>query len=93
LELIDTFAESSKQSIEQIATALAANDIATVQRAAHSLKGASGSIGATTSRMLAAELEDAAKNNNTAQVALLFEALRSEIARANEYMHDKLSAA
>jgi len=93
LELIDAFATSSKQSLVQIQTALAVNDIAAIQRAAHSLKGAAGSIGAMTSRLLAANLEDAAKNNNTAQAALLFEALRHEIARANEYLHDKLDAA
>jgi len=93
IELVSTFAESSKESIEQIAMALATNDLGAVQRAAHSLKGATGSMGATTSRLLAAELEDAAKNNHASEAALLFDALRHEITRANEFMHDKLAAA
>jgi HPt (histidine-containing phosphotransfer) domain-containing protein len=93
IELVATFADSSNEAIAQIAAALASNDIAAVQRAAHSLKGATGSMGAMTSNRLAADLEDAAKNGNASKAALLFDALRSEIARANEYMHDKLVAA
>jgi CheY-like chemotaxis protein len=93
IELVATFADSSNEAIAQIAAALASNDIAAVQRAAHSLKGATGSMGALTSNQLAAELEEAAKSGNASKATLLFDALRNEIARANEYMHDKLAAA
>jgi CheY-like chemotaxis protein/HPt (histidine-containing phosphotransfer) domain-containing protein len=93
LELAGTFAQSSSQAIERIESALASNDIAGVQRAAHSIKGAAGSIGAVTSRTLAANLEDAARTNDAAKASLLFAALKNEIARANEYLHDKLDAA
>jgi CheY-like chemotaxis protein/HPt (histidine-containing phosphotransfer) domain-containing protein len=93
IELVTTFADSSNQAIAQITAALASNDNAAVQLAAHSLKGASGSMGAMTAHKLAADLEDAAKNGNASKATLLFEALRNEIARANEYMQDKLAAA
>jgi HPt (histidine-containing phosphotransfer) domain-containing protein len=92
-ELVATFAGSSNEAIAQIAAALAANDIAAVQRAAHSLKGATGSMGAMISHKLAADLEEAAKGGNISKSELLFDALRNEIARANEYMHEKLAAA
>jgi len=93
LELADTFAQSSRQAIERIESALVANDVAAVQRAAHSIKGAAGSIGAATSRALAANLEDAAKTNDVAKAALLFTALKHEVRRANDYLHEKLDAA
>jgi two-component system, sensor histidine kinase and response regulator len=93
LELADTFAQSSRQAIERIESALASNDIAAVQRAAHSIKGAAGSIGAVTSRTLAANLEDAAKANDAAKATLLFTALKNEVRRANEFLHEKLDAA
>ena len=93
LELADTFAQSSRQAIERIESALASNDIAGVQRAAHSIKGAAGSIGAVTSRTLAANLEDAARASDAGKAALLFAALKNEVARANEYLHDRLDAA
>jgi PAS domain S-box-containing protein len=93
LELINTFAGSSKLSLTQIEAALASQDLPAVQRAAHSLKGAAGSLGATTARLLAANLEAAAKSGNRSEAALIFEALRLEVARANDYMHDKVDAA
>lgn len=92
-ELVETYAASSQESIEQIAAALAANDIGAVQRAAHSLKGASGSMGVLTAHAIAADLEETAKSGNASKAELLFAALRSEVARANEYMHEKLDAA
>ncbi|HYM34232.1 MAG TPA: response regulator, partial [Steroidobacteraceae bacterium] len=93
MELVNAFASSSSDALRQIETALVGNDLSAVQRAAHSLKGASASIGAMTTRMLAANLEMAAKENRASEVALLFEALRSEVKRANEFMQQKLAAA
>jgi HPt (histidine-containing phosphotransfer) domain-containing protein len=92
-ELIGTFETSSEQSLQQIQAALASNDLAAAQRAAHSLKGAAGSIGAMIARGVAADLEDAAKDGDSGKAALLLDALRGEIARANEYLHRKLEAA
>jgi PAS domain S-box-containing protein len=92
-ELISTFTESSVQSLQQIESALASNDLDLAGRAAHSLKGASGSIGANLVRDVAAELENTSKQGDGSKAALLLESLRSEVARANEYLHRKLEAA
>ena len=89
-ELINTFVGSSKQSLSQIESALAVQDLSAAQRAAHSLKGAAGSLGATASRLLAANLENAAKDGNASEATLILEALRIEVARASEVMQDKL---
>ena len=93
LELVNTFVGSSDESIQQIATALAAQDLPAAQRAAHSLKGAAGSLGAMTSRLLAANLETAAKEGSMSEATLIFEALRNEVARAKEYMQGRVDAA
>ncbi len=93
LELVNTFVGSSQKSLAQIESALASQDLGAAQQAAHSLKGAAGSLGATTSRMLAANLEAAAKNGKASEAILIFEALRLEVARANEFMQVKLAAA
>jgi two-component system sensor histidine kinase/response regulator len=92
-ELISTFATSGEQSLQEIQDALAANDLAAAQRAAHSLKGAAGSIGAMIARSIAADLEVAAKEGDVGKSALLLEVLRAEVSRANEYLHRKLEAA
>jgi PAS domain S-box-containing protein len=92
-ELIDTFIASSSQSVNRIESALSTFDLETVQKSAHSIKGAAGSIGAMSVRLLAANLEIAAKEARTADMPLMFESLRNEIKRANEYMTGRLDAA
>jgi CheY-like chemotaxis protein/HPt (histidine-containing phosphotransfer) domain-containing protein len=92
-ELVDTFIASSAQSLNQIQSALVSFDLGTVQKSAHSIKGAAGSIGAMTVRLLAANLEIAAKEGRTTDAPLVFEALRSEIKRATEYMTGRLNVA
>jgi CheY-like chemotaxis protein len=93
MELVNTFVGSSNESLQQIEVALAAQNMPAAQRAAHSLKGAAGSLGASTSRLLAANLESAARDGKVSEAALIFEALRLEVARASEFMQDKLDAA
>jgi HPt (histidine-containing phosphotransfer) domain-containing protein len=92
-ELIGTFETSGEQSLQEIQDGLAKNDLSAAQRAAHSLKGAAGSIGAMIARNVAADLEIAAKEGDAGKAALLLDVLRGEIARANEYLHRKLEAA
>jgi len=92
-ELVNAFVGSSREALRQIEGALAVNDLEGVQRAAHSLKGASASIGALTTRTLAANLETAAKGRYASEVALLYEALRNEVMRANEFLQEKMAAA
>lgn len=93
VELVGAFSASSQQSVQLIEKGLAGNNLTAVQTAAHSLKGAAGSVGATLSHTLAAKLEQAAKNSNASEAALIFETLRLEVARAHDYMQQRLAAA
>jgi HPt (histidine-containing phosphotransfer) domain-containing protein len=90
-ELIQVFVESANQTLDEIKEALAANDLATVGKAAHSLKGASASVGANIVRSISSELEEKSKDNNAGASSLLFETLRVEVPRAISFMHDQLN--
>lgn len=59
IELTDAFEADSKQRLQELRTALAGGDEQMVRRAAHSLKGVSGSIGAVKMSELSAGLEKA----------------------------------
>jgi HPt (histidine-containing phosphotransfer) domain-containing protein len=56
-ELIDTYLADSPKLLEQMRSALAANDVDEFRRAAHSLKSNSANLGAITLMGLAKELE------------------------------------
>ena len=62
-ELIDTFLEDSPKLIEEMESALRANNVDTFRRAAHSLKSNAATFGANDLSVLAKELEMLAKEN------------------------------
>jgi len=57
VQLIDLFFESAHQSMAQLRTAVAANDMTNLSRAAHSLKSSSANLGAMAFSTLCFELE------------------------------------
>jgi two-component system sensor histidine kinase/response regulator len=68
--LLREFAKQEAGAVEQMRTALAAGDAATAKRGAHSLKGAAGTLGATTLAEKAATAETAIKNGHDVDEAL-----------------------
>ena len=68
--LLREFAKQEAGAVEQMRTALAAGDAATAQRGAHSLKGAAGTLGATTLAEKASSAETAIKNGRGVDEAL-----------------------
>jgi two-component system, sensor histidine kinase and response regulator len=68
--LLREFAKEEAGAIEQMRTALAAGDAAAARRGAHSLKGAAGTLGATTLAVRAAAAETAIKNGHGVDEAL-----------------------
>lgn len=62
-ELIDTFLEDAPQLIEEIKSALSANNPDSFRRAAHSLKSNAATFGANQLSMLAKDLEILGKEN------------------------------
>ncbi len=63
-ELLDLFKDSSASDFDLLSKAVAANDPAGVISAAHSLKGASASLGVEGIRQLAGEMEAEARGGS-----------------------------
>jgi two-component system sensor histidine kinase/response regulator len=68
--LLRRFAESQAGTVEEIRAALAVRDVSTAERAAHSLKGAAGNLGATALADVAAKAEAAVKSEAGIEAAL-----------------------
>ena len=59
IELTDAFVTGGQERLQELTAAMASGDTLAVRRAAHSLKGISGSIGAVRMSHLSADLEKA----------------------------------
>jgi two-component system sensor histidine kinase/response regulator len=68
--LLSRFADSQAEAVREIRNALAAGDIPTAERTAHSLKGAAGNLGATALAEEAARAETAVKSGQSIDPAL-----------------------
>ena len=68
--LLERFADSQVQAVGEIRRALGANDTSTARRLAHSLKGASGNLGAEGLSEVAAKAEAALGQNQGVDAAL-----------------------
>jgi HPt (histidine-containing phosphotransfer) domain-containing protein len=77
-ELINIYLRDSAKYFENIQRAVEGNDSALLMRAAHSLRGSSGNIGARSLAARCQELENLANNNNLEQARLLLSLLEGE---------------
>ena len=75
-EIVAVFLEDTPVQIENLQAALEAGDDATSLRLAHSLKSASGNVGANSLREVAFAMESAARKGGAAGAAPLFKSLR-----------------
>ncbi|HEY0684851.1 MAG TPA: response regulator [Steroidobacter sp.] len=85
-ELVDTFMSHGASTLDAILQALADNDIAAVQRSAHTLRGASANMQAAAVHLAAERLESAARAGDSGSLARLTEALRHEMQHAIAYL-------
>jgi HPt (histidine-containing phosphotransfer) domain-containing protein len=85
-ELIGDYIATGSRSLEQILQAIRSNDLHAVAEAAHSLKGASASMHATSSSSLASRVEQAAKAGSAQEIPALVAELQEEVARAIEFL-------
>lgn len=76
-EFFDTAQEAAREIAET-------DDLATIARAAHRLKGASGMIGAAPLHVIAETIERAAKASDLPGVRRLHESFRREVLRVAE---------
>jgi two-component system sensor histidine kinase/response regulator len=67
LRMLNLFVDSHAPEAEQIASALAANDLITTKQLAHTLKGSAGTVGAVRVAAAAASLHAAIRDNLQAQ--------------------------
>ena len=76
-----TFLASSRELVKTVITQLAGGDLASVGKAAHSIKGAARSAGAFPLAEIASGIEAAAKSEDQAQAEALSGGLAAELAR------------
>jgi PAS domain S-box-containing protein len=90
-ELIAMWTEEARECREQLAPALAAPDLETVERVAHKLKGASLTVGAAGVGNLCAELERVAAERDAAAAAALAERLDEAVQSAERELRQEVS--
>ncbi len=85
-ELAQVFIDAGDAALRDIRAAVASNDLRSVQRAAHSLKGSSANIRAAKASSAASRLEEAARAGAIQEIATLEQELRIEAERAIEFL-------
>lgn len=81
MEIIETYVDDIPQQIATLKEALANNDATRVRHQGHTIKGASGNIGAFAMQDISAKVELAGKNGNLRDAASYFEQVEREFQR------------
>lgn len=90
IEIYTTYLTDCGERIGQLKAAIQANDDQKCAFTAHSIKGASANVGADGVQAIASEMEQAAKQSETAGLAGDFEALQIEFSSAEKYIREFL---
>jgi HPt (histidine-containing phosphotransfer) domain-containing protein len=88
-EILTVFLAEVPRRIDRLKTAWAGQDAHEVQRAAHSLKGSSGNIGADAMSELCRTIDERARTGDL-RLAALIDALDAEYARVERAIRDLL---
>jgi len=89
-ELLESFLRRAADEIDRVTDALAVNDAELVRQCAHSLKGMAANVGVTTVAMLAAEVEDAARDGHLHAIGPAGDGLRVALEGATRNIHAML---
>lgn len=81
-EIVAIYLEDTPQRIAELETSLAAGDVGTFTRAAHSIKGSSSNLGASRLRAAAETLEHGSKKNGLTGVEAGIVTVKLEFAAA-----------
>ena len=87
-ELVEIFVEDAEPRLVALREAVASGDVETVERAAHTLKGSSGNMGARRMSEIASSLQDAGTSGDLSEAASLLEDLEFEYARVKPALQD-----
>ncbi len=91
VELAQLFVDSTETLLDTIRAAMARADAGEVARVAHSVKGASASMGASQLRASSAALEAAAKRSELADMLTSLDLVEHHFAEATAYLRSELS--
>jgi FOG: HPt domain len=92
-ELLGDFVSQTPALIEQITTALAQGDAATVGKVAHTLKGSARAIGADEFAAIAFELEQAGKQGDLSNAPDALHRLQTYWQSLEAYLQGQIAAA
>ena len=92
-ELLGDFVSQTPELMEQIATAVAQGDAATLGKAAHTLKGSARAIGADEFAAIAFELEQAGKQGDLSNAPDALQRLQTYWRSLEAYLQERLAAA
>ena len=92
-ELLGDFVSQTPALIEQITTALAQGDAATVGKVAHALKGSARAVGADEFAAIAFELEQAGKQGNLTDAPNALHRLQTYWQSLEAYLQEQVAAA
>lgn len=88
VELIDMFLDDAPSKIDAIIQGATGDDMEAVERAAHSLKGSSGNLGATELMDVAEQLQLASREGTTERVRELVPSLESNYTAADAALRE-----
>jgi HPt (histidine-containing phosphotransfer) domain-containing protein len=91
-QIINVYLGDAPKLIANIQAALAAKDIATMTRHAHSLKSASLSVGASRVGEIASSIESGGRKNNVDDCPALLMALSAEYSAAKQLLQAEIPA-
>ena len=89
-ELAEMFLDDASSRLADLREALKESDTRTLERAAHTLKGSSGNMGATRMSAICAELHDIGVSGNLAGAPELLERLEEEFGRVRPALEEEL---
>jgi two-component system sensor histidine kinase/response regulator len=82
--LLNTYLADGRRRLDELRAALETRDSPRVQRAAHTLRGSSGGVGARRLAELSRRIEDESRSGRTAGLEALVEAAAEEFGRVRE---------
>jgi len=92
VELLQEYLENADMNIRIIREATAANDAEKLASTAHTLKGASGNVGAVKMASLSKQLEEFGKNDNAQQAVNIVEELQNEFSTVREELQTEINS-
>lgn len=91
-EVLTIFLQEVPPRIERLRTFWAAGNIVEMQRAAHSLKGSAGNIGARALHELSRQIDDKGRSGDLSGLAPLVDALAVEFGKVEVEIHSLMNA-